>query len=170
MASTKDVNVGLSNLSIGNTPKLRNPNLYGLNNSYDNTQNLSSVLLDPTEEYAKNYTSNNTGGYTFSADGTNTSTNTGTEPGVWDRLVGAFNPNDKGTSLGGQVMSGIGTGVGAISAIASPILQYRNDKMNQKIAERNYQAQQDKEKYLRSRDAMADAKVAQMQSNYDRTA
>ena len=92
-----------------------------------------------------------------------------TQPGLWDRIYNSFTPNEKGTSTGGQIMGAIGTGVGAITSIASPILAYREAQMNQKIADRNFAEQQKQNEYLKSRDAMADAKVAQAQKNYDQT-
>ena len=85
----------------------------------------------------------------------NTNTNT---PGIWDSVKNLFTPNEKGTSTGGQIVGAIGTGVGALSALGS---LYYTDK--------NYKAQKAVQDYQKSRDAMADAKVAQLQANYDKT-
>ena len=85
----------------------------------------------------------------------NTNTNT---PGIWDSVKNLFTPNEKGTSTGGQIVGAIGTGVGALSALGS---LYYTDK--------NYKAQKAMQDYQKSRDAMADAKVAQLQANYDKT-
>ena len=86
----------------------------------------------------------------------NTDTNT---PGMWDSVKNLFTPNEKGTSIGGQIVGAVGTGVGALSALGS--LYY---------ADKNYKAQKAVQDYQKSRDAMADAKVAQLQANYDKTA
>lgn len=97
----------------------------------------------------------------------NTNTNT---PSMWDSVKNLFTPNERGTSTGGQLMSGLGT-IGQLgTSIWAGIAQAKNDKYAKKISERNYARQVAQDEYLKSRDAMADAKIAQMQSNYDKTA
>ena len=98
----------------------------------------------------------------------NTNTNTNT-PSMWDSVKNLFTPNEKGTSTGGQLMSGLGT-IGQLgTSIWAGVTQAKNDKYAREISERNYARQVAQDEYLKSRDAMADAKIAQTQANYDRT-
>ena len=129
----------------------RNRNVNGLGSlvQYDQTP---TVQQQQTQMYANN-TNVKAPEYNFN---TNTNTNT---PGMWDSIEKLFTPNEKGTSTGGQIVGAIGTGVGALSALGS---LYYTDK--------NYKAQKAAQDYQKSRDAMADAKVAQLQANYDKTA
>ena len=127
----------------------RNRNVNGLGSlvQYDQTP---TVQQQQTQMYANN-TNVKLPEYKF-----NTDANT---PGMWDSIKNLFTPNEKGTSTGGQIVGAIGTGVGALSALGS---LYYTDK--------NYKAQKAVQDYQKSRDAMADAKVAQLQANYDKTA
>lgn len=127
----------------------RNRNVNGLGSlaQYDQTP---TVQQQQTQMYANN-TNVKLPEYNF-----NTNTNT---PGIWDSVKNLFTPNEKGTSTGGQIVGAIGTGVGALSALGS---LYYTDK--------NHKAQKALQDYQKSRDAMADAKVSQLQANYDKTA
>ena len=127
--------------------KKRDVNGLGSLVQYDQTP---TVQQQQTQMYANN-TNVKLPEYNF-----NTDANT---PGMWDSVKNLFTPNEKGTSTGGQIVGAIGTGVGALSALGS---LYYTDK--------NYKAQKAVQDYQKSRDAMADAKVAQLQANYDQTA
>ena len=126
----------------------RNVNGLGSLVQYDQTPTVQQP--QQTQMYANN-TNVKLPEYSF-----NTDANT---PGMWDSVKNLFTPNEKGTSTGGQIVGAIGTGVGALSALGS--LYY---------ADKNYKAQKAVQDYQKSRDAMADAKVAQLQANYDKTA
>lgn len=128
----------------------RNRNVNGLGSLVQYDQTPTVQQQQQTQMYANN-TNVKPPEYKF-----NTDANT---PGVWDSITNLFTPNEKGTSTGGQIVGAIGTGVGALSALGS--LYY---------ADKNYKAQKDLQEYQKSRDAMADAKVAQLQANYDKTA
>ena len=131
-------------------PINRKGNVNGLGSlvQYDQTPTVQQP--QQTQMYANN-TNVKLPEYSF-----NTDANT---PGMWDSVKNLFTPNEKGTSTGGQIVGAIGTGVGALSALGS--LYY---------ADKNYKAQKAVQDYQKSRDAMADAKVAQLQANYDKTA
>ena len=128
----------------------RNRNVNGLGSLIQYDQTPTVQQQQQTQMYANN-TNVKLPEYSF-----NTDTNT---PGMWDSVKNLFTPNEKGTSTGGQIVGAIGTGVGALSALGS---LYYIDK--------NYKAQKAVQEYQKSRDAMADAKVAQLQANYDKTA
>lgn len=128
----------------------RNRNVNGLGSLVQYDQTPTVQQQQQTQMYANN-TNVKPPEYKF-----NTDANT---PGVWDSITNLFTPNEKGTSTGGQIVGAIGTGVGALSALGS--LYY---------ADKNYKAQKALQDYQKSRDAMADAKVAQLQANYDKTA
>ena len=130
----------------------RNRNVNGLGSLVQYDQTPTVQQQQQTQMYANN-TNVKAPEYNFN---TNTNTNT---PGMWDSIEKLFTPNEKGTSTGGQIVGAIGTGVGALSALGS---LYYTDK--------NYKAQKAAQDYQKSRDAMADAKVAQLQANYDKTA
>ena len=130
----------------------RNRNVNGLGYLVQYDQTPTVQQQQQTQMYANN-TNVKAPEYNFN---TNTNTNT---PGMWDSIEKLFTPNEKGTSTGGQIVGAIGTGVGALSALGS---LYYTDK--------NYKAQKAAQDYQKSRDAMADAKVAQLQANYDKTA
>ena len=128
----------------------RNRNVNGLGSLVQYDQTPTVQQQQQTQMYANN-TNVKLPEYSF-----NTDTNT---PGVWDSVTNLFTPNEKGTSTGGQIVGAIGTGIGALSSLGS---LYYTDK--------NYKAQKALQDYQKSRDAMADAKVAQLQANYDKTA
>lgn len=128
----------------------RNRNVNGLGSLVQYDQTPTVQQQQQTQMYANN-TNVKLPEYSF-----NTDANT---PGMWDSVKNLFTPNEKGTSTGGQIVGAIGTGVGALSALGS---LYYTDK--------NYKAQKELQEYQKSRDAMADAKVAQLQANYDKTA
>lgn len=143
----------------------RNRNVNGLGSlvQYDQTPTVQQP--QQTQMYANN-TNVKAPEYNFNTN-TNTSTST---PGMWDSVKNLFTPNEKGTSTGGQLMSGLGT-IGQLgTSIWAGITQAKNDKYAKEISERNYARQVAQDNYLKSRDAMADAKIAQTQANYDKTA
>ena len=77
------------------------------------------------------------------------------EKGWWDRTVDAFTPQgDKGTSVGGNMMNALGTGVGAVTGLAG--MYY---------AGKNYDLQKDNQKYLRNREAQSDARKSAFATN-----
>ena len=131
-------------------PINRKGNVNGLGSlvQYDQTPTVQQP--QQTQMYANN-TNVKLPEYKFNTDAST--------PGMWDSIKNLFTPNEKGTSTGGQIVGAIGTGVGALSALGS--LYY---------ADKNYKAQKAVQDYQKSRDAMADAKVAQLQANYDKTA
>ena len=131
-------------------PINRNRNVNGLGSLVQYDQTPTVQQQQQTQMYA-----NNTN-VELPKDSFNTDANT---PGMWDSVKNLFTPNENGTSTGGQIVGAIGTGVGALSALGS---LYYTDK--------NYKAQKAVQDYQKSRDAMADAKVAQLQANYDKTA
>lgn len=145
----------------------RNRNVNGLGSlvQYDQTPTVQQPKQ--TQMYANN-TNVKAPEYNFN---TNTSTSTSTStPSMWDSVKNLFTPNEKGTSTGGQLMSGLGT-IGQLgTSIWAGTLQAKNDKYAKEISERNYARQVAQDNYLKSRDAMADAKIAQTQANYDKTA
>lgn len=141
----------------------RNRNVNGLGSlvQYDQTPTVQQP--QQTKMYANN-TNVKAPEYNFN---TNTNTNTSS---MWDSVKNLFTPNEKGTSTGGQLMSGLGT-IGQLgTSIWTGITQAKNDKYAKEISERNYARQVAQDNYLKSRDAMADAKIAQTQANYDKTA
>lgn len=66
----------------------------------------------------------NKGAYDFS--GITPKSNGLTSEGWGDKFSRWFTPNEKGTSLGGQVLSGIGTGVDAASGLAGLYFAQKN--------------------------------------------
>ena len=81
--------------------------------------------------------------------------NTGTEKGWWDKTIDAFTPQgDNGTSLGGNMMNAVGTGVGAVTGLAG---MYYTKK--------NYDLQKDNQKYLQNREAQSDARKSAFATN-----
>lgn len=72
-----------------------------------------------------------------------------------DKFASWFTPQgDKGTSLGGNVMGAIGSGVGAASGLAG---MYYTKK--------NFDLQKDQQDYLKNREAMSDARKSQFAAN-----
>ena len=148
----KDNNYGYGSVDLTAPISVnRNRNLNGLGSLYQYDQTPTVVQKDPNTMYMDNNV--NLPEYNYGNLNNNNSSG-----GLWDSIKSAFTPNEKGTSLGGQIMSGIGTGVSALSSIGS--LYFANE---------NAKAQKDLQAYQKSRDAMADAKVAQMQNNYDKS-
>ena len=82
--------------------------------------------------------------------------NSGLAEQSWgDKFASWFTPQgDKGTSLGGNVMGAIGTGVGAASGLAG--MYY---------AKKNFDLQKDQQDYLKNREAMSDARKSQFAAN-----
>ena len=75
-----------------------------------------------------------------------------TNEGWGDKFSRWFTPNDKGASLGGEVMSGIGTGVNAASGLAG--LYYT--KKNFDLAKEAADLEKSKQKSLMSRQRKVD--------------
>lgn len=74
---------------------------------------------------------------------------------VWDKTVDAFTPQGAaGTSVGGNMMSAAGTGIGALTGLAG--LYY---------TKKNYDLQKDNQKYLQAREAQSDARKSQFAAN-----
>lgn len=72
-----------------------------------------------------------------------------------DKFSSWFTPQgDKGTSLGGNVVNAVGTGVGALSGLAG---MYYTKK--------NYDLQKDNQKHLQAREAKSDARKEQLAAN-----
>lgn len=77
------------------------------------------------------------------------------EQGWGDKFASWFTPQGTaGTSVGGNIMSGIGAGVGALSGLAG--MYY---------AGKNYELQKDNQKYLQNREAQSDARKKQFAAN-----
>lgn len=75
--------------------------------------------------------------------------------GVLDTVGSWFTPAaGSNTSTGGQILGGIGAGAGAVSGLAGAY-----------YAGKNYQAQKEQQEYLKSRDALADAKASKFAAN-----
>lgn len=74
--------------------------------------------------------------------------------GWGDKFSRWFTPNEKGTSLGGQVLDGIGTGVDALTGLAG--LYY---------ADKNFKLEKEQADYLKSRDAASDARKSKFAAN-----
>lgn len=72
-----------------------------------------------------------------------------------DKIASWFTPSgDKGTSVGGNIMDAIGTGVGALTGLAG---MYYTKK--------NYDLQKEQANYLKGRDAESDARKARFAAN-----
>lgn len=103
-----------------------------------------------------NKTSNSTGDWTKSAEQFKDLGNT-TKPdeSFGDTFSRWFTPQgDKGTSLGGNVMGAIGTGVNAATGLAGMY-----------FAKKNYDLQKDQAEYLKNREAQSDARKAKFAAN-----
>lgn len=74
----------------------------------------------------------------------------------WSSTVGDwFTPQGTaGTSVGGNIMGAVGTGIGAATGLAGAY-----------YAKKNYDLQKDQQKYLQARDAQNDARKAQFAAN-----
>lgn len=72
-----------------------------------------------------------------------------------DKFAGWFTPQgDRGTSVGSNVMSAVGTGVGAASGLAG--MYY---------AKKNFDLQKDQQDYLKNREAQSDARKSKFATN-----
>ena len=77
------------------------------------------------------------------------------EQGWTDKVAGWFTPQgDKGTSVGGNIMGAVGTGVGAASGLAG--MYY---------AKKNFDLQKDQQDYLKGREAQSDARKSAFAAN-----
>lgn len=77
------------------------------------------------------------------------------ENGWWDKTVNAFTPQgDKGTSVGGNMVNAVGTGVNAAAGLAGMY-----------FAKKNFDLQKDNQEYLRNREAQSDARKSVFAGN-----
>ena len=81
--------------------------------------------------------------------------NTTAEQGWGDTFASWFTPQgDKGTSVGGNIMGAVGTGVGAASGLAG--MYY---------AKKNFDLQKDQQDYLKGREAQSDTRKSAFAAN-----
>lgn len=71
-----------------------------------------------------------------------------------DEIASWFTPNEKGASVGGNIMDAVGTGVGALSGLAG---MYYTKK--------NYDLQKEQANYEKGREAASDARKARFAAN-----
>ena len=77
------------------------------------------------------------------------------ETGWTDTVAGWFRPEgDKGTSVGGNIMNAVGTGVNAATGLAGMY-----------FAKKNYDLQKDQANYLKDREAQSDARKSRFAAN-----
>ena len=77
------------------------------------------------------------------------------EQGWTDKVANWFTPQgDRGTSVGGNIMGAVGTGVGAASGLAG--MYY---------AKKNFDLQKDQQDYLKGREAQSDARKSAFAAN-----
>lgn len=92
---------------------------------------------------------------TATMDGVTYGGNTDTNQSWTDTIAGWFKPQGpQGTSTGGNILSGIGAGVGAASGLAG---MYYSKK--------NFDLQKDQYDYLKSRDALSDNRTNKFAAN-----
>ena len=114
---------------------------------YLDTFNFDGVKKVGTTSGSNNWTSN--------AEQFSDLKNTTKEEGFGDTFSRWFTPQgDKGTSLGGNVMSAVGTGVGALTGLAGAY-----------YTAKNYELQKDNQKYLQNREAQSDARKTAFATN-----
>lgn len=84
-----------------------------------------------------------------------TTPSNGMSEGITDKFARWFTPQGTaGTSVGGNIMGAVGTGIGAATGLAGAY-----------YAKKNYDLQKDQQKYLQARDAQNDARKAQFAAN-----
>lgn len=139
----------------------------GYNNGYNNglfkpyyNYNNGAQVNNPNMTSATSF-NNTQNGYDFSGVPNTSSAvnpvNTTTDAGQsWtDTIAGWFKPQGpQGTSTGGNILSGIGAGVGAASGLAG---MYYSKK--------NFDLQKDQYDYLKSRDALSDNRTNKFAAN-----
>ena len=77
------------------------------------------------------------------------------EQGWMDKVGNWFTPQgDKGTSVGGNIVNAVGTGVNAATGLAGMY-----------FANKNFDLQKDNQEYLRNREAQSDARKTTLASN-----
>ena len=77
------------------------------------------------------------------------------EQGWGDKVASWFTPQgDRGTSVGGNIMGAVGTGVGAAAGLAG--MYY---------AKKNFDLQKDQQDYLKGREAQSDARKSAFAAN-----
>lgn len=77
------------------------------------------------------------------------------EQGWTDKVASWFTPQgDKGTSVGGNIMGAVGTGVGAATGLAG--MYY---------AKKNFDLQKDQQNYLKGREAQSDTRKSAFAAN-----
>lgn len=79
----------------------------------------------------------------------------------WDSTKNFFTPGEgQKTSVGNNMLDAVGTGVTALTGLAGTALAYGTNKYNKMAAERAYADQRKQDKYLKAREAGADANKA----------
>lgn len=135
---------GTSALGIGLNQPIK-VNGYGANTQFQTGVNTdaNAAQVDPTSNL--NLTS------LVKTDGTGGLA----EQGWGDKVASWFTPQgDKGTSVGGNIMGAVGTGVGAAAGLAG--MYY---------AKKNFDLQKDQQDYLKGREAQSDARKSAFAKN-----
>jgi len=79
----------------------------------------------------------------------------GADKGWMAKVADWFTPQgDKGTSVGGNIVNAVGTGVNAASGLAGMY-----------FAKKNYDLQKDQQDYLKNREAQSDARKSKFAAN-----
>ena len=134
-----------SSLGIGLNQPIKVNTGYGANTQFQTGVNTdaNAAQVDPTSNL--NLTS------LVKTDGTGGLA----EQGWTDKVASWFTPQgDKGTSVGGNIMGAVGTGVGAASGLAG--MYY---------AKKNFDLQKDQQDYLKGREAQSDARKSAFAAN-----
>lgn len=133
-------NNGLFKPYYNNGVQANNPNMMDAA-SFNSTQNGYDFSGVANSGMGTNYTSN--------------SNNNNAGQSWTDTIAGWFKPQGtQGTSTGGNILSGIGAGVGAASGLAG---MYYSKK--------NFDLQKDQYDYLKSRDALSDNRTNKFAAN-----
>ena len=134
-----------SSLGIGFNQPIK-VNGYGTNTQFQtgvNTDANAAQVVDPTSNL--NLTS------LVKTDGTGGLA----EQGWGDKVASWFTPQgDRGTSVGGNIMGAVGTGVGAATGLAG--MYY---------AKKNFDLQKDQQNYLKGREAQSDTRKSAFAAN-----
>ena len=102
-----------------------------------------------------NKTADGSGNWTKGAEQFKDPGTTPPEQGWGDTFASWFTPQgDRGTSVGGNIMGAVGTGVGAVTGLSG--LYY---------AKKNFDLQKDQQNYLKGREAQSDARRDQFAKN-----
>lgn len=145
MAIVNGMYVPDSPLGIGLNQPIK-VNGYGANTQFQagvNTDANAAQTVDPTSNLNLNSLAFNNGAGGLA------------EQGWGDKVANWFTPQgDRGTSVGGNIMGAIGTGVGAASGLAG--MYY---------AKKNFDLQKDQQDYLKGREAQSDARKTAFANN-----